>query len=294
MPTRVITVPYRYDEREEGLGAGPAALLRAGLVERLASASVEVVGTVEVTLPDEEREAGRTAVNIGLLGAHTARAIGDALGAGESALVLAGDDTATIGVLAGLQRAHGAGASVGVVWFDAHGDFNTPETSYSGILAGMPVAILAGLAGPLWRGAAGLAAPMPTDRIVLAGARELDQKEETLLRSTDVRIVTTEEVRAGDPLSLAVSRLAGAVERLWVHIDLDVLDPRHVPSASTLAPKGLEIDELVGGLRATLVTGKVAVVSVAGLNPGGGERGKRSIATTVALLERALPGWAVA
>ena len=294
MPTRVITVPYRYDEREEGLGAGPAALLRAGLVERLASASVEVVGTVEVTLPDEEREAGRTAVNIGLLGAHTARAIGNALGAGESALVLAGDDTATIGVLAGLQRAHGAGASVGVVWFDAHGDFNTPETSYSGILAGMPVAILAGLAGPLWRGAAGLAAPMPTDRIVLAGARELDQKEETLLRSTDVRIVTTDEVRAGDPLSLAVSRLAGAVERLWVHIDLDVLDPRHVPSASTPAPKGLEIDELVGGLRATLVTGKVAVVSVAGLNPGGGERGKRSIATTVALLERALPGWAVA
>ncbi|MEJ7763475.1 MAG: arginase family protein, partial [Thermomicrobiales bacterium] len=294
MPTRVITVPYRYDEREEGLGAGPAALLRAGLVERLTTAGVEVAGTVEVTLPDEEREAGRTAVNIGLLGAHTARAIGDALGAGESALVLAGDDTATIGVLAGLQRAHGAGASVGVVWFDAHGDFNTPETSYSGILAGMPVAILAGLAGPLWRGAAGLAAPMPTDRIVLAGARELDQKEETLLRSTDVRIVTTEEVRAGDPLSLAVSRLAGAVERLWVHIDLDVLDPRHVPSASTPAPKGLEIDELAGGLRATLATGKVAVVSVAGLNPGGGERGKRSIATTVALLERALPGWAVA
>ncbi|MBA2753197.1 MAG: arginase family protein [Chloroflexia bacterium] len=293
MPTRVIRVPYRYDEREEGLGAGPSALLGAGLVDRLKSAGVEVAGAVEVTLPDEEREAGRTAVNIGLLGAHTARATGDALDAGETVLVLAGDDTATIGVLAGLQRAHGAGAAIGVVWFDAHGDFNTPETSYSGILAGMPVAILAGLAGPLWRAAAGLAPPMPTDRIVLGGVRELDHKEETLLRSTDATILTTQEVCAEEPLRRVVGRLAASVEWLWIHIDLDVLDPRHVPSASTPSPRGLEIDELVRGLRVVLTTGRVAVVSVAGLNPGGGERGKRSIDTTLALLERALPDWTI-
>ena len=291
MPTRVITVPYRYDEREEGLGAGPPALLAAGLVDRLTTAGVAVAGTVEVSLPDEEREAGRTAVNIGLLGAHTAQAVGEALGAGETALVLAGDDTATVGVLAGLQRAHGAGAAIGMVWFDAHGDFNTPETSYSGILAGMPVAILAGLAGPLWRAAAGLAAPMPTDRIVLAGVRELDQKEETLLRSTDATILTTQEVCVEEPLRRVIGRLTATTERFWIHIDLDVLDPRHVPSASTPSPRGLEIDELVRGLGVVLATGRVAVVSVAGLNPGGGERGKRSIATTVALLERALPTW---
>ena len=87
------------------------------------------------------------------------------------------------------KQAAGAGAAIGVVWVDAHGDFNTPETSFSGILAGMPVAILAGLAGPLWRDAAGLATPVATEHIVLAGARELDEKEEELIRSTDVRVV---------------------------------------------------------------------------------------------------------
>ena len=110
--------------------------------------------------------------------------------------MLAGDDTAAIGVVSGLQQADGAGAAIGVVWVDAHGDFNTPETSFSGILAGMPVAILAGLAGPLWREAAGLAAPVPTDRIVLAGTRELDDKESELLRSTDVRVLHAGDLHA--------------------------------------------------------------------------------------------------
>ena len=291
MRIKLVTVPYRYDEREEGLGAGPTALLQAGLVKHLAARGMEVEGPVEATLDPTERVDGPIAVNIGRLGANTAALVAEARREGTGALVLAGDDTATVGVVSGLQQADGAGTPIGIVWLDAHGDFNTPETSYSGILAGMPVAILAGLAGPLWREAAGLAVPVPTNRILLAGTRDLDEKEQALLRSTDVRIVSARQVVDGTSLAAAVERLANSCSHLFLHVDLDVLDPHLVPSASTPSPRGLEIDETAAAMTTVLRTGKVVAVCVSSLNPGGGNLGERSIKTTLAVLAAALPAW---
>lgn len=287
----LVTVPYRYDEHGEGLGAGPDALLAGGVLEQLRATGVDVVGPHEAHLDPALREEGRTAPNIGHLGADTARLVAAARRNGRGALVLAGDDTAAIGVVSGLQHADGAGASIGVVWVDAHGDFNTPETSFSGILAGMPVAILAGLAGPLWREAAGLAAPIPTDRIVLAGTRDLDEKETELLRSTDVRVVPAGDLRAAGHFTGVIAWLAHRCTLLYLHIDLDVLDPRFVPSASTPAANGLTIEELVATMAAVLGTGKVAAVTLSSLNPGAGTRGQRSVASAMKTLEGALPSW---
>ena len=291
MRLHLVTVPYRYDTHDEGLGQGPGALVAAGLGERLTARGHETVGPFAAMLDDAEREDGRTAVNIGRLGARTAALVAAARREGAGALVLAGDDTAAIGVLSGVQLADGAATPVGVVWLDAHGDFNTPETSYSGILAGMPVAILAGLAGPLWREAAGLAATVPTDRILLAGIRDLDEQEAVLLRSTDTRIVTVHDTTGGSSLQTAIERLANRCTHLCLHVDLDVLDPHLVPSASTPSAGGLEIDEAAEAMAMALRTGKVATVSVAGLNPGAGKRGERSIASSLALLDEALAVW---
>ncbi|MBA2595306.1 MAG: arginase family protein [Chloroflexia bacterium] len=287
----LVTVPYRYDELGEGLGAGPDALLVAGLVDQLGTAGLDFTGPHEACLDAAQREDGRTAVNIGRLGAATARLVAEARRTGAGALVLAGDDTAAIGVVSGLQQADGAGAAIGIVWVDAHGDFNTPETSFSGILAGMPVAILAGLAGPLWREAAGLAAPVPTDRIVLAGTRELDEKETELLRSTEVRVVTAGELRSDDRFAGVIDWLAARCALLYLHVDLDVLDPRFVPSASTPSANGLTIEELVATMSTVLQTGKVAAVAISSLNPGAGARGERSVASAMKTLIDALPLW---
>lgn len=287
----VISVPYRYDQQGEGVGGGPDALRGAGLLERLRQAGLSIGADISAHLPDSEREDGRTAVNIGKLGAHTAQLISASRHSGNGALVLAGDDTAAIGVVAGLQAAVGAGTPIGIVWLDAHGDFNTPETSYSGILAGMPLAILAGLAGPLWREAAGLASPIATDRLVLAGTRDLDEKEAELLRSTEVRVVPVGDVRKGAPYVEAVDSLARRSTLLYLHVDLDVLDPRFVPSASTPSADGLSVGELAGAMGAVLGTGKVAAVTVTSLNPGAGARGQRSRDSALALLEKALPAW---
>ncbi len=291
MRLQPVIVPYRYDERDEGLGRGPGALLRAGLAQRLEACGHDVAEPVEAVLSDQERTRGPVAMNIGRLGGKTAALIAGARATGMGALVLAGDDTAAIGAVAGLQQAAGAGAAIGIVWLDAHGDFNTPETSYSGILAGMPVAILAGLAGPLWRGAAHLDAPIPTDRILIAGARDLDEQEANLIRSTDVRLLTTDEIRTGDGLASAVRRLAATCELIYLHVDLDVLDPALVPSASTPSANGLSIAETATAMTTVLHTGIVAAVGIAGLNPGAGVRGERSTKSTLALIEQALTTW---
>ena len=291
MRLQPVIVPYRYDERDEGLGRGPGALLQAGLVDRLLASGHAVAAPVESSLGDDERVLGPVAVNIGKLGAKTATLVADARRSGAAALVLAGDDTAAIGAVAGLQQAAGAGAAIGVVWLDAHGDFNTPETTYSGILAGMPVAILAGLAGPLWRGAAHLDAPIPTDRILIAGARDLDEKEANLIRSTDVRLLTTDDIRAGDGMAKAVRRLAATCQLIYLHIDLDVLDPSLVPSASTPSAGGLSVAEAAQAMSAVLGTGIVAAAGIAGLNPGAGARGERSTKSALELIEKALASW---
>jgi arginase len=291
MRVDLVTVPYRYDERGEGLGAGPDALLAAGLPERLRAAGIELTGPHEAHLDPALQEEGRTALNIGRLGADTARLVATARRNGDGALVLAGDDTAAIGVVSGLKQAAGAGAAIGVVWIDAHGDFNTPETSFSGILAGMPVAILAGLAGPLWRDAAGLTTPVETEQIVLAGVRELDEKEEALIRSTDVRVIPASDLCDGDDFYQAIDRLALRCALLYLHVDLDVLDPRFVPSASTPSANGLSIEELVTAMAKVLQTGKVAAVAISSLNPGAGARGERSVASAMKMIEGSLPAW---
>ncbi len=291
MRVDLVTVPYRYDERGEGLGAGPDALLAAGLPEQLRAAGIHLAGPHEAHLDPALREENRTALNIGRLGADTARLVAAARRDGDGVLVLAGDDTAAIGVVSGLEQAVGAGTTVGVVWVDAHGDFNTPETSFSGILAGMPVAILAGLAGPLWRNAAGLATPVATDDIILAGVRELDEKEEELIRSTNVQVVPATELCDGDTFATAVDRLARRCTLLYLHVDLDVLDPRFVPSASTPSANGVSIEELVTAMATVLRTGQVAAVTISSLNPGAGARGERSVASAMKAITGALPAW---
>ena len=107
MRVRVVTVPYRYDEPNEGLGKGPTALLEAGLLDRLRERSVDVSGPSSVMLAEEDRVAGPIAANICRLGAATARLVAAARREAAGVLALVGDDTPSVRVVAALQRAHG-------------------------------------------------------------------------------------------------------------------------------------------------------------------------------------------
>lgn len=290
MTIHIVTVPYRYDDYMDGLGRGPVALLKAGLESRLNAAGIETTEPRESRLPDDERIDGPIAANIGALGRHTAALVQDAMSDGNPVLVLAGDDTASIGVVSGVQRAC-AGRRLGLVWIDAHADFNTPETSFSGILAGMPVAILAGLAGPIWRESADLTYTLPTDQILIAGLRSTDEKELTLLQSTNIGIVEARSPQRSQAYENALDRLMSHTDVVVVNVDLDVLDPQYVPSASTPEANGLSVKQAAWMVNQVTRRGKAAVVCITSLNPRAGALGEKSVNSTLQLLEQALVDW---
>src|SRR5690606_25950504 len=123
-------------------------------------------------LPEAKRDADRI-VTLGRVCGQIAGAVADGIAAGRHVVVTGGNCSHLPGVIGGLQQAHGPAARIGLVWFDAHGDFNTPRTTLSGMLGGMPVAVSAGLCYAPWRELARQQVPLPTDRIVMVDVRNL-------------------------------------------------------------------------------------------------------------------------
>jgi arginase len=167
--------------------------------------------------------------------------------------VQAGDCVSTLGVVAGLQR---RGLDVGMVWLDAHGDFNTWETTPSGFLGGMPLAMMVGLGEQTIVNAIDLR-PLRPDRILLVGARDLDPGERDNLAAASVSQLTLEEAAEQVP----------PAGQLYVHLDLDLVDPMEMPALDYPAPGGPSVDRVRALLDHLFGSGQVAAFSVVGWNP---------------------------
>ncbi len=200
-------------------------------------------------LPDGEREARMSAVHRPL-----AARVHVIAGRGERPVSVAGDCCSMIGVVAGLER---AGVHPTVIWFDAHGDFNTPETSPSGFVGGMPLAILVGRGDQAMPEAVGLA-PLAEERVILAGARDLDSGEAEALRSSKITHIERVAELLDRPLP------AGP---LLVHFDTDVVDPSEVPAHHYPAPGGPSSEALREVFRHLAASGRVVAVSVSTWDP---------------------------
>jgi len=172
-----------------------------------------------------------------------------------------------LGTLAGLARHHGAPG--GVIWVDAHGDLNTPETSPTGNVHGMPLAAALGLAGDRFAHP-GLALPaVALERVALVGVRSLDAPEQGLLRSSGARVFTMSEIdRIGIERALheAIDRVSGAA---FVHVslDLDVLDPEIAPGVGTPVRGGLTYREAHLALELVAESGLLGSLEVVEVNP---------------------------
>lgn len=163
--------------------------------------------------------------------------------------VISGDCTTSLGVLAGLQR---MGLDPAVVWFDGHGDFNTEQTTESGYLGGMPLALAVGRGDATIREHIALR-PVPEDRAVLVDARDLDPAERTALEQSNVRRTLVEAVDQEDLPD----------GHLYVHVDLDVLDPGELTGLRFPAPGGPTVDDLADALEAVHDTGRIVAVGIA-------------------------------
>jgi arginase len=264
-PVDIITVPWDSGRRDWRMGAGPAALLELGLARTIGAWDHDI--RFVVVDADAGGPTEIVAATMALL-RTTSHAVRAARAAGRLPLVLAGNCITTVGGVAGLD-----GADVAVAWLDAHGDLNTPATSPSGFLDGMAAATLLG-----WCHTTEAAAalddfhPLPVQRFLLIGARALDPGEVEATTSQAVRVLSPDDVASEGSLAHALDELMGAGDDLvaeqapderlagehvgserarkpalagrptasgvWLHVDLDALDPEPLAPANTFTPPG--------------------------------------------------------
>lgn len=280
MQIEIIQVPYDLGRERIGTGAGPERVIAAGLPDRLRDLGHEVhASTVAWAGPFHHEIGAAFAVN-----ALLARRVSDACARERFPLVLAGDCSATLGALGGVGTER-----CGVVWFDAHGDFNTPETTITGYFGGMPLAVAVGRGWSTLAAAIPGFAPVPESRVVLAGVRALDPQEAELLAQSRVGVIRADAMRrdgARRALLPALEALPG-VERVHVHLDMDVLDPTEVRANRYDEPGGLTLGSLTEALRTVAAQHEICSVTLSAYDPahdttGRGAEAGRSLLVTLA------------
>jgi len=211
----LLSVPYDSGVRGARMGAGPERLMEAGLIDRLQQAGHEVVAC-SVCLPSHrfipEVQAAFE------LDRRLAGCVAEAVAAGALPVILSGNCITSVGTAAGIGE-----PEIGVIWFDAHGDFNTPETTRGGFLDGMALAVLT---GRCWTSLAATVpgfAPVAERRVMLFGARDLDAQEASALVQSEIEHLTPDTINAG--LSENLARRREHTREIYLHIDLDSLDP---------------------------------------------------------------------
>jgi arginase len=282
---QVIGVRYRSDEWAQGDERALDRFAASGAYQQV-GVPVEIV---EPRLPEERRSADE-AENLGLLGGAIADAVAQARRQGKAILMTGGNCTHCTGVIGGLQDAHGPAARIGLLWLDAHADFNTPTTSRSGYLGGMPVAVCAGLAWPRWREGSHIVAPLPTDRIVLVDVRNLDPAEEQLIRATGAAVAAPAPGFPGQDLGRAVASLAGRCDMIYLHVDADILDESAVPSHGYKEPGGPDVAQVLAAIDTVMATGKVVAFAVVSVY-GEGEGSQTTVASGIELIRGGLASW---
>lgn len=170
-----------------------------------------------------------------------------------------------LGMLSGLKYdSDGNARRVGLVFYDAHGDFNIPETTLSGMLGGMPVAVAAGHALHNLRRTTGLAEPLPMSDIMWGGVRDLDPLEADRFREYEVRQVSVQDIREiSDNFRKQFAALADGVDVIYVHVDMDVLDPDEVPGHGLAVPDGPSSKALAAAIAVMFENQKTAALGIA-------------------------------
>lgn len=280
MNVSIIGVPYDLDQPYVGMGKAPDALLDAGLARRLEAAGCSMILAEMIDIPesDEPRE-----VRLGHLMTRIGYEVARARAADFFPLILGGDCMTALGTLAGLLDP----AGTGIAWLDAHGDFNTPETTLSGYLGGMSLACAVGRGLDELRTSSRLSAPVPERNVALIGTRDLDPPEERALAASSVMLVRADEL-SGDSSSLDRALLAlGTFPQLYLHLDIDVLDPIEAPGVDYPAARGLRLpvlQDLVGRIAGM---GNLAALTLTAVNPEKDIDG-RTVSAALAALETAI------
>ncbi len=271
----LVKMPYRGERNLPDLSDGPDELERGGLHALLEGRGLRLKPTSTVALTPEEQRAYGEWNRLGLANGHLAQIVGGDRKAGHLPVGLLANCSALMGMLGGLQRSGPTSRPlrVGLVFIDAHGDFNTPETTLSGMLGGMPVAISAGLGLSRLRLKSGLDPALPERHIVLAAVRDTDPLEQDLLDRSAVEQLSVEDIRTRSAnIERQMKRLSDLTDVIYVHVDMDVLDPKEVAGHPLTVPGGPTSLELAAALSQMFRYEKAAAFGVASTPSGDNDR----------------------
>lgn len=242
---RIVGIPMDLGQSRRGVDMGPSAIRYAGLRNRLSrlGCNIEDKGNIETpvrdTLPLEGGLAFLPAVVDACETIYQAGRV--AIAENYLPVFIGGDHSIAVGTVGGVSHDE----PTGVLWIDAHGDYNTPDTSPSGNLHGMPLATLMGLGAPEWVNVGRPGPKLDPSQVILIGIRDLDQQERKALKESGVGIYTMREIDERGLATVAGEALErlSHLSRIHVSLDMDSLDPSEAPGVGTPVPGGLTYRE---------------------------------------------------
>ena len=273
----LLGVPLYTLATYRGMGDSPLALRKAGLGKVLGE--TRDLGDVDIPRLKKDTVEGKTR-NLTHFRESTTRIYVATKSNGSSHLLIVGGECSeTVGVMAGLAEAFGG--KPGMLWLDAHGDFNTPDTSPSGYIGGMCLALACGKARGLDLGIGQAEPPLADERLVHVGSRALDPPEVAAFNSSPAKLYTAQQVKksgAAEVAEEAARHLDNRSDWIACHLDVDVVEPELIPSVNYPTPGGLTFEETSMIVRNLAATQKLRALEVASYNPmkdKGGASAKR-------------------
>jgi arginase len=262
----LIKMPYVGERNVPELSGGPEYLEQGDLHKLLEDRGCPAKPAVTVALTADEEKAYGSWNRLALANGDLAKLVAAERRGGSLPVGLLANCSALAGMLSGLQHSGPTAKPlrVGLVFIDAHGDFNTPETTLSGMLGGMPVAIAAGLCLTRLRMKTGLEPALAPSYIVEAGLRDVDPLEQDLLNRNGIHQLTVADIRSrSENLHREMKRLSETTDVIYIHVDMDVLDPREVRGHPLTVAGGPTSAELAAALTEMFRYEKAAAFGVA-------------------------------
>ena len=276
----LIGVPMDLGQTRRGVDMGPSAIRYAGIVERLEKLDYTIYDLGDIDIPqrrdgvNKEELPLRNLEEIAIANERLARVIDEQVALNRFPLVLGGDHSIAIGTIAGISNHY---ENLGLIWYDAHGDINTAETTPSGNIHGMPLAVSLGLGHKRLTSILKDNPKVKPENVVLIGVRDLDEGEKELLKKLNIKVYTMHEIdRLGMPrvMEEVISYIKARTDGVHLSFDLDGIDPSEAPGVGTPVIGGITYRESHLALEMLSEANIVTSVEFVEVNPMLDERNK--------------------
>ena len=241
----IIGAPTAFGQRKLGVNFGPDALRYAGLIERIEDIGHEVIdkGNVQSPVLDmkkykSEQKGLRNLEEVIAFSNNLYESVNETVEKGHFPLILGGDHSLSIGSIAGISKHY---ENLGVIWYDAHGDLNTLESSPSGNIHGMPLRALIGEGDEALTNIGGYKNKVKPENVVLIGMRDLDEGEKKYIKEAGILTYTMADIDRlgmGQVISETIEYLKDKTDGIHLSLDVDALDPVETPGTGTIVPGG--------------------------------------------------------